>query len=114
MTSGVAAPAYAGVPVTHRDTAAAVAFVTGHERPGKEESDLDWPALAAFPGTLVLYMGMKRLPLIAEQLIAAGAARRAGRRGAARHAARPAHGRATLEGIAAEVEAQDIKRRPSR
>ncbi len=72
VTAGVAAPAYAGIPVTHRDTAAAVAFVTGHERPGKQESDLDWRALAAFPGTLVLYMGVKNLPLIAEQLIAAG------------------------------------------
>ena len=110
VTAGVAAPAYAGIPVTHRDTAAAVAFVTGHERPGKDESDLDWQALAAFPGTLVLYMGVKNLPLIAEQLIAAGrpadqpvAVVQRGTLPGQRTATAP------LEGIAAEVEAQGIK-----
>ncbi len=72
VTSGVAAPAYAGIPVTHRDLASAVAFVTGHEDPAKDESALDWDALAAFPGTLVLYMGVKNLARIAESLIAAG------------------------------------------
>jgi uroporphyrinogen III methyltransferase / synthase len=72
VTAGVAAPAYAGIPVTHRDDASAVAFVTGHEDPDKEESALDWNALAAFPGTLVLYMGVKRLPEIAAALEAAG------------------------------------------
>jgi uroporphyrinogen III methyltransferase/synthase len=72
VTSGVAAPAYAGIPVTHRDDASAVAFVTGHEDPDKEEGALDWEALARFPGTLVLYMGVKTLPLIAERLEAAG------------------------------------------
>ncbi len=72
VTAGVAAPAYAGIPVTHRDAASAVAFVTGHEDPGKEESALDWEALARFPGTLVLYMGVKNLPLISERLISAG------------------------------------------
>jgi len=72
VTSGVAAPAYAGIPVTHRDLASAVAFVTGHEDPEKSESALDWDALARFPGTLVLYMGVKNLPMIAERLVAAG------------------------------------------
>jgi uroporphyrinogen III methyltransferase / synthase len=72
VTAGIAAPAYAGIPVTHRDDASAVAFVTGHEDPGKPESAIDWEALARFPGTLVLYMGVKNLPLIAERLIAAG------------------------------------------
>ncbi len=72
VTAGVAAPAYAGIPVTHRDDASAVAFVTGHEDPAKDGSALDWEALARFPGTLVLYMGVKNLPLIAEQLTAAG------------------------------------------
>src|SRR3954468_2586491 len=48
VTAGVAAPAYAGIPVTHRDDASAVAFVTGHEDPEKPESALDWAALAAF------------------------------------------------------------------
>jgi uroporphyrinogen III methyltransferase / synthase len=72
VTSGVAAAAYAGIPVTHRDDASAVAFVTGHEDPEKEETALDWEALARFPGTIVLYMGVKNLPLIAERLQAAG------------------------------------------
>jgi uroporphyrinogen III methyltransferase / synthase len=74
VTSGVAAPAYAGIPVTHRDAASAVAFVTGHEDPEKDESALDWDALARFPGTLTLYMGVKNLPLIAQRLVAAGRA----------------------------------------
>jgi uroporphyrinogen III methyltransferase / synthase len=69
VTAGVAALAYAGIPVTHRGLARAVAFVTG--RTG-DESELDWPALAAFPGTLVFYMGVKRLREIAAALIAAG------------------------------------------
>jgi uroporphyrinogen III methyltransferase / synthase len=72
VTSGVAAPAYAGIPVTHRDDASAVAFVTGHEDPEKAETALDWAALARFPGTLVLYMGVKNLPEIARRLIEAG------------------------------------------
>jgi uroporphyrinogen III methyltransferase/synthase len=72
VTAGVAAPAYAGIPVTHRDDASAVAFVTGHEDPAKEESALDWEALARFPGTLVLYMGVRNLPEISKGLIEAG------------------------------------------
>ena len=72
VTAGIAAPAYAGVPVTHRDSASAVAFVTGHEDPVKLETAIDWTALAAFPGTLVFYMGVRNLPKIAERLIAAG------------------------------------------
>jgi uroporphyrinogen III methyltransferase / synthase len=72
VTAGVAATAYAGIPVTHRDDASAVAFVTGHEDPVKEESALDWEALARFPGTLVFYMGVKRLRQNAASLIAAG------------------------------------------
>lgn len=72
VTAGVAATAYAGIPVTHRDDASAVAFVTGHEDPEKDESALDWEALARFPGTLVFYMGVKRLPDNAAALIAAG------------------------------------------
>jgi len=72
VTAGVAATAYAGIPVTHRDEASAVAFVTGHEDPVKEESAIDWQALARFPGTLVFYMGVKRLSANAAALIAAG------------------------------------------
>ncbi len=73
VTAGVAASAYAGIPVTHRGLARAVALVTGHTREdASEETTLDWDALAAFPGTLVLYMGVRRLPQIAASLIAAG------------------------------------------
>jgi uroporphyrinogen III methyltransferase / synthase len=71
VTAGVAAPAYAGVPVTHREGASAVAFVTGHEDPAKSGA-LDWKALADFPGTLVVYMGVKGLGGIAARLIEAG------------------------------------------
>jgi len=74
VTAGVAASAYAGIPVTHRDEASAVAFVTGHEGPEKAETALDWEALARFPGTLVFYMGVKRLARNAAALIAAGRA----------------------------------------
>jgi uroporphyrinogen III methyltransferase/synthase len=72
ITAGVAASAYAGIPVTHRDDASAVAFVTGHEDPDKTETALDWAALASFPGTLVFYMGVKRLAGNAAALIEAG------------------------------------------
>ena len=72
VTSGIAAPAYAGIPVTFRGAASAVALVTGHEDPAKPETAIDWPALAAFPGTLVFYMGVRQLPRIAEQLVAGG------------------------------------------
>ncbi len=72
VTAGIAATAYAGIPVTQRGVSAAVAFVTGHEDPAKPETQIDWPALAAFPGTLVFYMGVRQLGRIAEQLIAGG------------------------------------------
>jgi uroporphyrinogen III methyltransferase / synthase len=72
VTAGVAAPAYAAIPVTHRDAASAVAFLTGHEDPSKAEPVLDWDALAAFPGTLVVYMGIRRLDAIADRLIVGG------------------------------------------
>jgi uroporphyrinogen III methyltransferase/synthase len=72
VTAGVAATAYAGIPVTHRDDASAVAFVTGHEDPEKQESAIDWGALARFPGTLVFYMGVKKLAANAAALIEAG------------------------------------------
>ena len=72
VTAGVAVPAYAGIPVTHREDASAVALITGHEDPDKAGSPIDWPALASFPGTLVLYMGVKNLPSISARLIEAG------------------------------------------
>jgi uroporphyrinogen III methyltransferase/synthase len=105
VTAGVAATAYAGIPVTHRGLASAVALITGHTRadgagaeagvagrdagdaeagdaegkqkgPGGDEeaTAVDWPALAAFPGTLIFYMGVRQLPHIAASLIAAGRA----------------------------------------
>jgi uroporphyrinogen III methyltransferase/synthase len=72
VTAGVAAPAYAGIPVTQRELASGVAFVTGHEDPDKPDSALDWAALARFPGTLVFYMGVRALERIAERLQAEG------------------------------------------
>ncbi len=72
VTAAIAAAAYAGIPLTHRAEASAVALVTGHEDPIKDESELDWEFLAAFPGTLAIYMGVRRLAPIAERLIAAG------------------------------------------
>ena len=72
VTAGVAAGAYAGIPVTHRGLASAVALITAHEDPSKDEQALDWEALAAFPGTLVFYMGVRTLPALAARLIEAG------------------------------------------
>jgi uroporphyrinogen III methyltransferase/synthase len=91
VTAGVAAAAYAGIPVTHRGLSTGVALITGHtqegtphdkghpedtgqasEDPEKQESELDWQALAAFPGTLVFYMGVRQLEHIANSLIDAG------------------------------------------
>jgi uroporphyrinogen III methyltransferase/synthase len=72
ITAGVGAAAYAGIPLTHREYASAVAFVTGHENPAKPESALDWAALARFPGTLVIYMGFARLPQVVRALLQHG------------------------------------------
>jgi uroporphyrinogen III methyltransferase/synthase len=78
VTAGIAASAYAGIPVTHRGLSTAVALVTGHTQaspggiPEGEQAAIDWRALAAFPGTLVLYMGVRQLAHIAASLIAAG------------------------------------------
>ena len=72
ISSAIAVPAYAGVPVTHRDLAAQVTIVTAHERPGKPRADVDWAALAGLPGTLAVLMGVARLGPVASALIAAG------------------------------------------
>src|SRR5205085_2049568 len=61
VTAGIAAPAYAGIPVTHRGVSTSVTFVTGHEDPTKETTTVDWSALARSGGTLVLNMGVKSL-----------------------------------------------------
>ena len=72
VTSAIAAPAYAGIPVTHRDVATSVAFITGHEKPGKAESSIRWHELAHGIDTLVFLMGIENLPAITQNLIAAG------------------------------------------
>jgi uroporphyrinogen III methyltransferase/synthase len=72
ITAGIAASAYAGIPVTHRGLAASVTFVTGHEDPDKEGATIDWTALARAGGTIVLYMGVRTLPRIAAALVAGG------------------------------------------
>jgi uroporphyrinogen III methyltransferase/synthase len=74
VSSGLAAPAFAGIPLTHRAHASAVAFVTGHEMPGKSGSLLDWDALGRFPGTLVVFMGLSRLEQIVQTLLDHGKA----------------------------------------
>lgn len=72
VTAALGAAAFAGIPLTHRQFASAVALVTGHENPDKPETALDWDHLAKFPGTLVFYMGMSRLAVIVSQLIENG------------------------------------------
>jgi len=72
ITAGVAAPAYAGIPVTHRNVASSVAFITGHEDPTKPETAIDWTHLATGVDTLVFYMGVGNLPEIAARLIENG------------------------------------------
>lgn len=74
VTSAVAGPAYAGIPLTHRDYTSTVAFVTGHEDPTKNHSAIDWKALATGIGTLVFFMGVKNLPNIVAQLRSNGMA----------------------------------------
>jgi len=71
ITAGIAAPAYAGIPVTHRGLSTSVTFVTGHEDPTKGAPTVDWSALARSGSTLVLYMGVRSLPRIVEDLRAA-------------------------------------------
>ena len=72
ITAATAAAEYAGISLTHRQLASAVAFVTGHEDPDKGESSVDYDNLAAFSGTLVFYMGLHRLSAIVTSLIRAG------------------------------------------
>ena len=72
VTAASAAAAYAGVPLTHRDHASAVCFVTGHEADKRGGSAVDWSALAAFPGTRVFYMARARLGRVCGALLTAG------------------------------------------
>lgn len=76
VTSGIAAPAYAGIPVTHRKVSSSVTFVTGSEDPSRDETGVDWESLAGLArrgATLCFYMGMRNLPLICGQLMTRGA-----------------------------------------
>lgn len=72
ITAGVGASAYAGIPVTHRDAASSVTFVTGHEDPTRAEARVDWDALARIEGTVVVYMGVGNLARISDRLVAGG------------------------------------------
>ncbi|MBI5827357.1 MAG: uroporphyrinogen-III C-methyltransferase [Deltaproteobacteria bacterium] len=72
VTSAVAVPAYAGVPLTHRGLSSSVTFITGQEDPRKEASRIAWDRILPGSGTLVFLMGWKNLPLIAQRLIESG------------------------------------------
>jgi uroporphyrinogen III methyltransferase/synthase len=72
VTAALAAGAFLEIPLTHRNYASAVALVTGHELPTKPGNRLDWKALAAFPGTLCIYMGVARLPVLVAELLKHG------------------------------------------
>ena len=72
VTSGIAAPAYAGIPVTHRDYSSSVTFVTGHEVAGKYRPQINWTAIAQGSETIVIYMGVHNLPNILPELLAGG------------------------------------------
>jgi len=74
VTSAVAVPAYAGIPVTHRGLTSTFTVITGHEQPGRIDSGIDWARLAGDPGTLVFLMGVENLSLIAEKLQTEGKA----------------------------------------
>jgi uroporphyrin-III C-methyltransferase len=72
VTSGIAAPAYAQIPLTHRDYSSSVTFVTGHESAGKYRPAVNWPAIAQSAETIVIYMGVHNLPQILPQLLQGG------------------------------------------
>lgn len=72
ITSAIAVPAYAGIPVTHRDVSSTFTVITGHEDPTKDESSINWDRLASDPGTLIFLMGVGNLPKIVSQLVNKG------------------------------------------
>lgn len=72
VSSIVAAPNYAGIPLTHREHCSSFTVLTGHEVPGKEDTDLDFEQIARIPGTKVILMGLKRLGELTQTLIARG------------------------------------------
>lgn len=110
VTSATAAATYAGIPITHRGYTSSVSFITGHEEAGKEDSNIDWPKLATGAGTLVIYMGIKNLPIIVDNLVRNG---RAAKTPVAvvRWASTPEQHTvvATLETIVQRVEEEGIK-----
>ncbi|NJL85257.1 MAG: uroporphyrinogen-III C-methyltransferase [Leptolyngbyaceae cyanobacterium SM1_1_3] len=72
ITAGIAVPAYAGIPITHRDCSASVTFVTGHEAAGKYQPEVNWQAIAHGSKTIVIYMGIHNMAHIVQSLLAAG------------------------------------------
>ncbi len=72
VTAGVAAAAYAGIPITHRSATSTMAFITGHEDPTKDKSSIAWDKIATGVGTIVFYMGVKNLPYITKKLMENG------------------------------------------
>lgn len=72
ITAGVAAPAYAGIPITHREHSSSVIFITGHEAAGKYRPNINWQAIAQGAETIVIYMGIRNLPNILAELQGAG------------------------------------------
>jgi uroporphyrin-III C-methyltransferase len=72
VTAGIAAPAYANIPLTHRDYSSSVIFVTGHESAGKYRPAINWSAIAQAAETIVIYMGIHNLSYIIDKLIQAG------------------------------------------
>lgn len=72
VTSATAAATYAGIPITHRHYTASVAFITGHEDPAKKESNIRWDKLATGAGTIIIFMGIKNLPIITSKLMEHG------------------------------------------
>lgn len=110
VTSATAAATYAGIPITHRDYTASVAFLTGHEDPTKSKSNIDWSKIATGAGTIVVYMGIKNLPIIVTNLIENGRSPDtpvAVVRWASTPEQRSVEG--TLETIAGIVEQEDIR-----
>ena len=109
VTAGIAAAAYAGIPVTHRTLSTSVTFVTGHEDPSKPDTQTNWSALAKAGGTIVLYMGVKTLSGISDALIKGGMPAEIPA-AAIQWATHPKQRTvvATLETIAAKAEEQNI------
>ncbi len=86
ISSAIAAPAYAGIPVTHRAVATAFMVITGHEDPTKEQTQVDWAGVAKFFGTRVILMGVERIGTIAGELVRHGTSpENAGRHGTLGH-----------------------------